>query len=192
MAVPALVKSNVGPYTEALVNGRIFIATVGVAGIALITTATTGGHPTLWNPQGSGVNLSIVSLELTQVDGTNAPTAMGWYKVASAGSAVATGAPIVTFTEVAPVPGLVGAAITSKAKWAPATNTFTTAPAFYAPIPLTLYTITVATAGVPTTIKIPYSGALGIAPGNSLSICSVAATTTSKFIASITFEEVAI
>ena len=192
MAVPVSVIANKGPYTDALVKESVFIGTVGVAGIALITTATTGGHPTLWNPSGSGVNLSIISLELTQVDGTNAPTAFGWYKTAGAGSAVATGGPIATFTEVAPVAAFVGSPTGSKAKWAPATNTFTVAPAFYAPIPLTLYTAAVNSAIDGVVFKIFYNGALGIAPNAALSICSVAATTTSKFIVAVTWEEVPI
>jgi len=175
--------------SEALSRGRLFFGTMPVAGAALITTATTGGHPTLWNPAGSGVDLAIVSLELTQVDGTNAVGGLGWYKTAGAGSAAAVGSPIVTFTNVAPSPALVGGPGVSKALWSPTTNTFTAAPVFHAPIPLSLWPVTVATAISGAIYRIPYDGEFGAAPGNALSICSIAATTTSKFIVKITWEE---
>lgn len=190
MAVPAAVKSYEGPFSDAMLSGRVFFGTNAVAGLALITTATTGGHPTLWNPAGSGVNLSILSLEISQVDGTNAPTSIGWYVTAAAGSTYGTGAPIATFTNVAPNPALVGSSNKSKALWAPTTNTFTAAPVFHANIPLNLYTCALATAAPGVIWKVDYNGALGIAPSTALSICSVAATTTSKMICKVTWEEI--
>src|SRR6185436_13284899 len=93
-------------------------------GIALIVPATTGGHPTLWNPTGSGVNVSLVRLRLSYVSGTNAPTAIEWARTANAGNQIGTGAPVVSFTDVAPSPSLIGGASASKVRWAPTTNTF--------------------------------------------------------------------
>ena len=189
MAVPALISQYGAEYTEGLRQGRVFFGTNAVAGLALITTATTGGHPTLWNPAGSEMDISIIRLELSQVDGTNAPTSLGWYKTANAGSAFGTGAPIATFTNVAPNPALCGGAGVSRAYWAPTTNTFTVAPVFFANIPLTLYTCALATAAAGVVWQIVYNGTIGIAPGNALSICSIAATTTSKMICKVVWEE---
>lgn len=185
-----LVGTARAPYANALCNGRVFFGVSAVAGLALITTATTGGHPTLWNPAGSGVNLAIISLELSQIDGTNAVGSLGWYKTANAGSTFGTGSPIATFTNVAPSPALVGGTGVSKALWAPTTNTFTAAPAYHCNIPLNLWPVTVATALTGAIYQIPYNGAFGIAPSTALSICSIAATTTSKFVVRVTWEEV--
>lgn len=182
-----------GPYAEQMVRGKLFIATTVVTGIALITTATTGNHPTIWNPAGSGVNLSIIEVSLMGIAaGTHAPTGIGWYRTASAGSSIATGAPIVTFTEVAPIPCLVGSGITSVAKWAPATCTFTTAPAYYCGIDLTLATYVVTAVVPPWSAVKKYDGMLGIAPGNAMSLCSTATTTTALLVAKIVYEEIPI
>jgi hypothetical protein len=190
MAVPSLVQQYNGKYTKSMIDGRVFFGTNAVAGLALITTATTGGHPTLWNPSGSGVNLSIISLELSQIDGTNAVGSLGWYKTANAGSAIGTGAPVATFTNVAPTPALVGGTATSKALWSPTTNTFVAAPVFHLNIGLNLFPVTVSTALTGVIYRINYDGELGIAPSTALSICSIAATTTSKFICKVVWEEI--
>lgn len=191
MAVPALVKAYNGTHTDALTSGRVFIGTMPVAGAALITTTTTGGHPTLWNPQGSGVNIAILNLELALLeDGANAPGTLGWYKTANTGSAAATAAPIATATLVDPIPALAGDTHKSKVYWSPTTNTFTAAPAFYASIPFTLFTVTSGAVVAPILGAIRYDGSLGIAPNTALSLCSTAASTTVKFVAKITWEEV--
>lgn len=192
MSVPALVQQAHGAMQNALEEGRLFFGTNAVAGLALVTTATGGGHPTLWNPANSGVNIRIHSLEISVIDGTNAVGSLGWYKTLSTGSAVATGAPIATFTNVAPSPCLVGGSFVSKVYWAPTTNTFTAAPVFHANIPLNLYPITQTTAWGGLIYQIPYGdiSPLGIAPGAALSICSINATTTSKVITKVVWEEV--
>jgi hypothetical protein len=180
-----------GEYAEQLRRGKIWIATAGVAGLALITSATTGGHPTIFNPAGSGVFLSFISLSLNSMEsGSMAPSALGWYATTSAGSGAATGGAILTFTEVAPINALVGFGGTSAAKWAPATNTFTAAPAFYCGADFSLVTLGSAnTASVPFSMVAEYHGKLGLYPGTALSLCSVAATTTNKFIPCLVYEE---
>jgi len=192
MAIPVQMQAAHTLYGQPLVDGRLFMGVSAVAGLALITTATTGGHPTLWNPVGSGVNISIVSLSLSVKDGTNAFGSLGWYKTANAGAVAATAAPIATFTNVAPSPCLVGSAQTSKVFWSPTTNTFTAAPVYYAPIPINLYPVTVGAVVVGTIWRVVYDGTLGLAPGNALSICSVEATTTSKIISKLLWEEIPI
>jgi hypothetical protein len=180
-----------GEYAEQLRRGKIFIATVGVAGIALITSATTGGHPTIWNPAGSGVILSFISLSLNSMEnGSQAPTGLGWYITTSAGAAAATGAAILTWTNVAPVNALAGFGGTSAALWAPATNTFTAAPAFYLGADFSMATLGSAnTATSPWANIAQYDGKIGLYPGTALSLCSVNATTTNKFIPCLIFEE---
>jgi hypothetical protein len=179
-----------GKYYEQNVRGNVFKGLSASTGIALIVPATTGGHPTLWNPLGSGVVLSICRLMLTYVSGANAPTALEWASTLGAGAAAATGSPILTATLVAPTPGMVGGSGKSKALWAPTVNTFTAAPLFFEPAGISLDTMVAASTNAPFTITVDYDGLLPIAPGNALSLCSQAATTTALFQVMVVWEEI--
>jgi hypothetical protein len=185
------ISSNLhGYYSEQMVRGNLWMATVGVAGIALITTATTGNCPTIWNPLGSGVVLSFVSLSYNMLSGTCAPAAIGWYITTATGSTVATAAPIATFTAVAPISCCAGLGGTPKALWAPATCTFTAAPVFYCGADLSTSTYVVTAVTPPMSNVIYYDGALGLYPGTALSLCSTTATTTAKFVPRLVWEEI--
>ena len=178
-----------GRYYEITKQGNLFRATVGVAGIALITTATTGNHPTLWNPAGNKFNLSIERLNLTYISGTNAPTGLGWYKTSKPGSSKATGGVIATWTNVDPINCLVDEGRPSSMLWAPAINTFATAPAFLLPAGIALATMAAASTPAPFTVFVDYNGSLVIPPNVALSLCSTAATTTALFVVEILFQE---
>lgn len=179
-----------GQHYEAAARGSAFYATNPATGIALIVPATTGNHPTLWNPEGSGVNVSIIKLELGYVSGNNAPTSLEWAVVKNTGSTVATGAPIATFTDVASEPCLVGSGASAKARWAPAVNTYTVAPVISRTAGLSLFTGVAATAVAPFPLKADYDGDFVLSPGVSASLCSVGATTTSVFVVTVTWEEI--
>ena len=180
-----------GKYYEQTSRGKLYTGVSAVGGIALITPATGGGHPTLWNPVDSGHYVSVVLLELSWVSGNNAPGAIEWAYTLNAGSTHATGAPIATATLVAPV-GVLGGALTNKAKWSPTTNTFTVAPVFLRPTGLSLFTGVAATAVAPFALRADYDGNFVIAPGTAISLCTQAATTTALFQVAITWEEVSI
>lgn len=181
-----------GKYYEQNSRGNVYKGLSASAGIALIVPATTGGHPTLWNPTGSGVNASIIRLSLSYVSGANAPTAIEWAATLNAGSNVGTGSPIATFTTVNPSAGLVGGSVNNKVRWAPTTNTFTAAPVFYEPTGIGLDTMAAASTNAPFTINVDYDGMLGLAPGTALSLCTQAATTTALFQVMVVWEEVPI
>ncbi len=117
-----------GRYYDSARRGRLFVATSATGGIALIVAATTGGHPTLWNPEGSGRILSIISLGLGYVSGNNAPGSLAWNHTERAGVAPATASPILTATRVNVLSGMAGGPVGSKAYWSPTVNTFTAAP----------------------------------------------------------------
>lgn len=160
------------------------------AGIALIVPATTGGHPTLWNPNGSGVNVAVRRLELSYVSGNNAPGAIEWASVTNAGSTHATGAPIATATIVAALTTL-GSGSSAKAKWSPTTNTFTAAPAYLRPSGLSLFTGVAATAVAPFTLVVSYDNdEFVIGPDTAICLCTQAATTTAVFQVAVTWEEI--
>lgn len=179
-----------GKFTESMLRGKLFYGSTASAGIALIVPATTGNHPTLWNPLGSGVNLSLVRLSLSYVSGTNAPTAIEWAATIGAGAQPATGATILTFTKVTPSPALVGGAGVSKAFWAPAVNTYTAAPSFIVATGIALDTMAAASTNAPFTVNVDYDGTLGVAPGTAISLCSQAATTTALFQVTVYWEEI--
>jgi hypothetical protein len=161
-------------------------------GIALIVPATTGGHPTLWNPSGSGVRLHVRKLALSYVSGNNAPTAIEWASVSPAGSTHGTGSPIATATIVAPT-GIYGSGASNLAKWSPTTNTFTAAPAYLRPTGLSLFTGVAATAVAPFALSVAYDeDEFVIAPDAAICLCTQAATTTALFQVAVTWVEVAV
>ena len=160
------------------------------AGIALIVPATTGGHPTLWNPDGSDVKVHVRLLELSYVSGNNAPTAIEWAAVNPAGAGVATGAPIATATLVAPI-NILGEGSDNHAKWSPTTNTFTAAPVFHRPTGIALFTGVASTAVAPFVLRATYEqNDFVLAPGTAVCLCTQAATTTALFQIAVTWEEI--
>jgi hypothetical protein len=180
-----------GKYYEQASRGKLYTGSSASAGIALIVPATTGGHPTLWNPSDSGVNVSVVNLELGWVSGNNAPGAIEWAYVLNAGSTHATGAPVATATLVAPV-GVLGGALINKAKWSPTTNTFTAAPVFLRSAGISLFTGIGTTAVAPFSLFAHYDGDFVLGPGTAVCLCTQMATTTAVFQVSISWEEIAI
>lgn len=178
-----------GKYLETALRNRLYTGVSASGGIALTVPATTGGHPTLWNPSDSKRYLSIVRLALSYVSGNNAPTALEWAYTLNTGAAVATGAPILTATRVAPV-GILGGALDNKGVWAPTTNTFTAAPTFLRPTGVSLFTGVAATAVAPFVLRADYDGDFVLAPGTAVSLCSQAATTTALFQVAVTWEEI--
>jgi hypothetical protein len=177
-----------GQYFESAIRNRVFTGVSASTGIALIVPATTGGHPTLWNPSDSGRYLSVIRVELSYVSGNNAPTAIEWAATTATGAAIATGAPILTGTRVAPV-GVVGGNLDNKGVWLPTTNTFTAAPVFLRPTGIALFTGVAATAVAPFILRADYQGDLVLAPGTAISLCSQAATTTAVFQVAVVWEE---
>ena len=178
-----------GKYYAMQKKGRLFVATSLTGGIALIVSATTGGHPTLWNPAGSGRIISVQKLALGYVSGNNAPGSLAWNIVENAGAGIATGAVIPTATRVEVESARAGGAVDSKAYWSPATNTFTVAPAFYRACNLSLFTGVAATAVAPFTLTEEYDGDLEISAGTALCLVAQQATTTSLFRVTVMFEE---
>lgn len=175
----------------AVSRGNVYIGNSASAGIALIVPATTGGHPTLVNPVGSGVNLSLIKVCLGYVSGNNAPTCIEWALTSPANAPPATASPILTATKVAAQNALLGASDNSKAWWSPTTNTFTAAPVFCATTGLSLFTGVAATAVAPFQLQANYNGDLVIKPGAALSLCTQAATTTALFQVTVVWEEIA-
>lgn len=179
-----------GKYYEQTSRGNVYLGRSASAGIAIIVPAAGGGHPTLWNPAGSGVNASLICLELSYVSGTAAPGAFEWASTLNAGATIGTGAPVATFTAVATTNQLMGSGNVGKVLWAPTVNTFTAAPVFYRPLGFGLHTAAAATAIEGAVMRFYYDGDFVVAPGNAISLCYQTTTTTALFQVGLTFEEV--
>lgn len=173
-----------GKYAEQAQRGNVFVYSTAAAGLALIVSATTGNHPTLWNPAGSGYNWIPLALYIGYVSGNNAPGSLALCYTANAGAAIGTAAPVVTFTDVAPVNALLGSNKTSKMRWAPAVNTYASAPTFLMSTGVSLFTGVAATAVAPFTLVVPFDGALIVGPGSALSLTALQSTTTALFVVS--------
>lgn len=179
-----------GKYYDVARKGRLFVASSLTAGIALIVAATTGNHPTLWNPLGSGRILSIRKLQLAYVSGANAPGSLAWNVTEDAGAQVGTGGPILTFTKVAVRNALAGGPVDSKGLWSPAISTYTAAPAYHRPTGISLFTGAAATAVAPFVLEEEYDGDNLIMPGTALSLVTQQATTTALFRITVLVEEI--
>lgn len=174
-----------GQFSEHTMRGRMFV--YGISSQALLLSATTGGHPTIWNPAGSGMIFIPQALRLSFISGTTVIGGVNWHITLGAGSTVGTGLPIVTFTEVAArncaVGASGGAARASAMKFAPTTNTFTAAPTFLAATGYNLGAAAPTNGGGPMPIN--EDGKIIIYPGAALSLCYTVTTSTALFAISI-------
>ena len=184
-----VVQESHGKWTEQVSRGNVFHATTLTAGVAIIVAATTGNHPTLWNPTTSGFGAEFIGLKIGRVSGTDAPGAWYWASTIAAGSTIATAGPVATFTNVAALNALVGGSPASDAimRWAPAVNTYTAAPVFYAPVGITMFTGTVAAVIAEIQLMIDFDGTMGVAPGSAISLCTQVATSTALYSIDLTY-----
>jgi len=113
-------------YTQTY-RGYTFHASCVATGIAIPIYSTTAPTMVLWNPIGSGKNLSLQNVVVTYTSGTATYGSYGLCYLANCGSTVGTGAPFTAFTPVTPVNGLLGGGAQSVAKVSvSATNGLTT------------------------------------------------------------------
>jgi hypothetical protein len=161
-----------GRFYEQTMRGNMFVYSTASTGIALAIAAVTGNYPSLWNPSGSGYNFVPVKLLLGYLSGANVPGNVALYWTASAGSAIGTTAPVVTWTNVAGVNALIGGGRNSYMKWSPAVHTTTAVPTFLTTVGLNLFTGLAATAAPPFTMSYDFDGTMVVAPGNVIHICA--------------------
>lgn len=178
-----------GKHFEQLIRGNLFL--YHNASIALLLSATTGGHPTVINPVGSGVVFVPLAIKLGYISGTTVISSILIAETLNVGGGAATAAPILTATLVAAKNAYRGgnSAKVSSVQWSPATNTFTAAPTvIYAPgINLG--------AAAPTgtgTYEAKLDGTLAFYPGTAMSLVCSVTTTTALFQVSIIGAEIPI
>jgi len=166
-----------GKHFEPCLQGQSFLYMI--ASQAFLLSATTGGHPTVINPSGSGVIFVPTMLTATFISGT---TVIGGVVVATtlnAGAGAATAAPIATATLVAPKPALRGGGGVAKCYWSPTTNTFTAAPVVEYATSLNFGAADPTNSGNPHTHL--FNGTLAYYPGTAMSICYTVTTSTALF-----------
>ena len=171
----AVVVATMGPkYMQALRDDRIFVYTM--LSQALILSATTGGHPTVINPIGSGRLFVPLALRIAWISTAYTAGAVAWALTRNSGTGAATAAPILTATLVAQISAKMGVNTgnTSKMLWSPTTNTFTVAPVVVAAAGISHPLTNVDTADYAT-----YDGEFAIEPGNALSVVYTVTTMTS-------------
>lgn len=170
-----------GRYAELVRQGQMFnYSTTSAA--ALLLSATTACGPCWWNPAGSGVIFYPLILTQTWLSGVTVAGAVMWMITKTAGAAIGTAAPIVTFTAVAPVNMAIGSpnAATSAINFAPVTATYTAAPSYFMGSGLNYKT----EAG-DYVAEIDYNGALAVYPGNALTLCYSVTTSTALYFTTV-------
>lgn len=115
-------------YTQAY-RGCLYHASTIPEGLAIPLYTDKAPVVCLWNPIGSGKNLSLLNIVFAHVSGTAAHSAIGLCVVTGAGSTIATGAVFTAFGTATVYNGLLGSGTASVAKVATGgTTTLTTSP----------------------------------------------------------------
>ncbi len=169
--------ADAGKYAEYMLKGNLFVYHVPAQ--ALLLSATTGGHPTLINPTGSGRVFVPVALRLCFVSGTTVIGSVLLAETLNAGGGAATGAAIVTATLAAAArTARRGFAGNSNMQWSPTTNTFTAAPTVIAATGMNLGAASPTGTGE---YSVNFDGTLGFEPGTAVSIVYSVTTSTALF-----------
>ncbi len=166
-----------GQFTQATLQNQLFVYKCPAQ--ALLLSATTGGHPTLWNPGGSAKLFIPVRIVLGFVSGTTVIGSVLIAETLTAGNTISTTAPIVTFTQVAAVGSRRGAGGVSTMFWGPTTNTFTAAPTVLSATGLNLGAADPTNSGHEHIHH--FNGTLAFEPGTAMSIVYSVTTSTALF-----------
>jgi len=175
-------------YQELNRQGMVFTARSGAAA-AIPINSTLTNSPTLWNAASSGKMVIPLMLNISPgAIGTPVLTGLTVSYLKNTGDGVGTGAPLATFTNIAPVSNLVGRGA-ANTRFANATVTFTTQPAVIMDLGLIHWLEGTAATGLQLNWSFDFKGTIVMPPGTSISIGAIAATS-STFWTSIVFAEV--
>ncbi len=176
-----LVSNINGPHFEQALRGNLFM--YQTVGQAILLSATTGAHATVWNPTGSGKLFVPVALRVSFLSGTTTIGSVLIAETLNAGSQIGTASPIPTATFAAVIGARRGVAATSAMLWSPAVNTFTAAPTVIAATGINMG------AAAPTAgtglYETKFDGALAFEPGTAMSVVYSVATSTALWFTTI-------
>ncbi len=175
-------------YTDAY-NERLYVGNQAAAGAVLPIYSNTTQQCGLFNPLGSGVNVTPVKINITLVDTTGAAGGFCLGYKTGCGGSIATGSPGITVaTLVTPINLNLIASGGSKALFMSAAIT-TAAPAILMQLGLNQLVLTPATTGAPQYMaSIDFDGYPIVSPGTAIFVCGNIATL-AKFACSIVWEE---
>jgi hypothetical protein len=178
-----------GKYGEMARRGWVYTASGTLLTIPVYTTLTNG--PALWNPAGSGK--LVVPLKLTlSAGGLGTPVITGLVGcfLNSAGSTAATGAPVITWTNIAPIGTSLGKQGTATTMFANAVVTYTAQPAAFYHFGLNMWKSGTEAISTPVTLVHDFDSAVMIWPGSLMAIGGTPAATSTTYITSIMFAEI--
>lgn len=175
-------------YYEWTRQGFVFTARSGAAAAIPINTTLTNS-PTLWNAASSGkvvvpmfIALSVAAVGTPALQGFS----ISWLK--NTGDGVGTGAPLATFTNIAPSSNMVGRGACNT-RFANAAVTFTTQPAVLMDLGINHWLEGAAASGTISNILWDFKSSVIMPPGTSISLgCPTTASSTTYW-TSITFAE---
>lgn len=176
-----VVSQGHGKFHEAAVAGKLFHCDFGVSatGIAISALGTAAGVA-LYNPVGTGVNLSIISVRLGHVSSTLILGAVMHGGNTNLSAAATTG------TAGVVVPGLIGGGAVPVGK-----PLYTaTLPANPTPMRVFAYKQPTIATGNSFILEDLLEGAIAVAPGATWSLYTIASDTTPLWKVSVTWEEV--
>jgi hypothetical protein len=177
-----------GNYAELTRRGLVYVArSAAVAAIPINTTLTNS--PTLWNTASSGKLVYPLAITVSPgAIGTPVLHGLTLSYLTNAGDAALAAAPVATFTNVVPLPCLIGRGA-CQTKFAHAVCTFTVNPAAFADLGLGHWLEGTAATGLEHQMFIDLKGLIVMPPGTTLSVGATAATS-STYSVSIFFAEV--
>ena len=178
-----------GKYMEWCRRGWVYTASGTLLTIPVYTTLTNG--PVLWNPAGSGKLVIPLKVTLSAgALGTPVITGLVGCYLNGAGATASTGAPVITFNNIAPIGTNLGKQGTATTMFANATVTYTTQPTAFYHMGLNMWKSGTDAISLPVTLMHDFEGAVQIQPGSLFAIGGTPAATSTTYITSILFAEI--
>jgi hypothetical protein len=178
-----------GKYMEWCRRGWVYTASGTLLTIPVYTTLTNG--PALWNPAGSGK--LVIPLKITlSAGGLGTPVITGIVGcfLNGAGATAATGAPVITWTNIAPIGTNLGKQGTATTMFANAVVTYTAQPAAFYHTGLNMWKSGTDAISLPTVLGHDFEGAVQLQPGSLIAFGGTPAATSTTYITSILFAEI--
>lgn len=172
-----------GKFGDLAMRGLVFAAPTAAA-LAIPVNTTLTNSPALWNPASS--NKLVIPLRvLLSLGAIGTPILQGFTisYLTAAGDGIGTGAPVVTFTNIAPTCTLLGKGTTASTKFAGAVATYTTQPARIMDLGFGHHLEGAAASGcLYTNFYHDFDGSLQMPPGTLIVLGSTIATSTTYWV----------
>lgn len=182
-----MVSQHYPPLYELTMRNQAFIYHVASAALVILSNAT--GFPTIINPEGSGVLWTPTRLAVSWISGTLVAGSLIWTETLNCGTGVATAAPIITGTRVAPRNARRNVGAANLCEWYPSAITFTAVPVAFMATGISFPTNplddgaagNIDTLGVSGVYSVDYHGEFAVEPGNAVSLNYSVTTSTAVF-----------